>query len=207
MQTSLPDSNAWALYRRVFVYLKPLKPAFVYAVFGSVLNSLSIAGFVYFVKVFIESLQGGPDAAPPLFVPIGLLLLVIAESVGNITKAYYVAFIGQNVTHKIRCALHAKLTVAPSSFFDRRDSSEIVAKFSYFAEGVSDMASRLPIGMVHASLTILFLLLCMVWLNWKLTLLSLFFSPCYRHYPHIDRTSVSRPGKTNSSCYFGYISS
>ena len=176
MQKTLLSGGAWALYCRLLVYLKPLRLVFVYALLGSAMNSLSIAGFVYFVKVFIESLQGGEDVAPILFIPIGLLFLVIAESLGNVIKEYHVSFIGQRVTHEMRCSLYAKLMVAKSSFFDRRDSSEIVAKFTHFVASVSDMVSRLPIGIMHASMTILFLLLCMFWLSWKLTFLSLFMS-------------------------------
>lgn len=170
------EGSHWKLYRRLLVYLKPLRLYFLLSILGNVLYAGASAYMAQALEYVIETVEN-PTEEGRLFLPALIMALFAVRGVGGFLGGYYIAYVGRHIIHQIRTEVFDRYLRLPSRFFDSNASGHLVSRLTYNVEQVASAATDAVTIIVREGLTVLGLLIVMLHANWKLTLLFLCLGP------------------------------
>lgn len=105
---------------------------------------------------------------------LGLLLLQTALGFAN---SYMAEYIGQNVIFRLRDYVYKHLVSLRQSFYDKTAVGTAVTRTISDIETITELFSAGLITIAGDVFQILVILICMLWMNWKMTLISLSVLP------------------------------
>jgi subfamily B ATP-binding cassette protein MsbA len=171
----IEDSN-WQLYKRLLVYLKPLKFYFALSIFGNAIYAASSAYMAKALEFVIQTIEN-PTPDGRILLPALILFLFAARGLGGFLGGYYIAYVGRNIVHQMRLQIFGRYLRLPSSFFDTNSSGHLISRITYNVEQVSSAATDAITVIVREGLTVIGLMIVMFTSNWKLTLIFLGLGP------------------------------
>ena len=169
------DSN-WAIYKRLLVYVKPLKFFFILSVIGNAIYAGASALMAKAIEFVIQTVEN-PTEEGRILLPALIVGLFAMRGLGGFLGSYYIAHVGRNIVHKIRTEVFDRYLTLPSRFFDSSSSGHLISRITYNVEQVSSAATDAVTVIVREGLTVVFLFFVMVSSNWKLTLIFLCLGP------------------------------
>ncbi|MEK9719572.1 MAG: lipid A export permease/ATP-binding protein MsbA, partial [Quisquiliibacterium sp.] len=112
---------------------------------------------------------------------------------------YALAWIAQKTLIDIRRMMFGHLLTLPASDFDREAAGVLISRIVFEVQSVLDAASTVLTTLVRDSLVVIGLLGWLFWLNWQLTLVSLFLVPAIgfamlvfgRRMRHLSRENLA----------------
>ena len=125
-------------------------------------------------------LNNGFQAKDPRLVwliPVGIVSLFLVRSVIVYCTGYLMMWISSRFVTQLRRALFAKLLVLPTHHFDENSAGQLISRLVYDVSNVTDAATSALITLVRESLTALALVCYLLYLDWKLTLITLAVGP------------------------------
>lgn len=187
-----PVTNAFVIYKRLFTYIRRYWVALAIAVIASMLYSGIDAGFVYFLKTFIN--KGLIDKnreflrLATFIVLIGFMLRGIASFFSN----YNIAVVSRNVIMRMRQELFAHLQQLPARYYDNSTSGQILSVLVYSVEQVANASADVLTSSVQSLFLIIFLIIAMLKISWKLTLMYFVIIPMIAVIMRITSKRVRR---------------
>ena len=169
------DSN-WDIYKRLLVYVKPLKFFFILSVIGNAIYAGASAYMAKAMEFVIQTIEN-PTEEGRILLPALIVGLFAMRGVGGFLGSYYIAHVGRNIVHKIRTEIFEQYLALPSRFFDSSSSGHLISRITFNVEQVSAAATNAVTIIVREGLTVLFLFFVMVSANWKLTMIFLCLGP------------------------------
>tara|TARA_R110001592_G_scaffold291131_1_gene560383 strand:+ start:17100 stop:18854 length:1755 start_codon:yes stop_codon:yes gene_type:complete len=169
------DSN-WGIYKRLLVYVKPLKFFFILSVIGNAIYAAASASMAKALEFVIQTVEH-PTEENRILLPILIVALFAMRGLGGFLGGYYIAYVGRNIVHKIRTEVFDRYLSLPSRFFDSSSSGHLISRITYNVEQVSAAATDAVTIIVREGLTVVGLFIVMVSANWKLTLIFLGLGP------------------------------
>lgn len=114
----------------------------------------------------------------------GLLLWILLAvgifsllNVTNSIRARLMAKVGQDTIRVIREDLFTKLQVLPVKYFDRVPVGKLITRLTSDVDALADLVSNAVVTIIIDSLKLLGFLAVMLWLDWRLTIVTLVFVP------------------------------
>jgi subfamily B ATP-binding cassette protein MsbA len=169
------DSN-WSIYKRLLVYVKPLKFFFFLSVVGNAIYAAASALMAKALEFVIQTVEN-PTDENRILLPVLIIALFAMRGLGGFLGGYYIAYVGRNIVHKIRTEVFDRYLTLPSRFFDSSSSGHLISRITYNVEQVSSAATDAVTIIVREGLTVVGLFIVMVSSNWKLTLIFLCLGP------------------------------
>lgn len=169
------DSN-WDIYKRLLVYVKPLKFFFILSVIGNAIYAAASALMAKALEFVIHTVEN-PTEEGRILLPALIVGLFAMRGLGGFLGGYYIAYVGKNIVHKIRTEVFDRYLTLPSRFFDSSSSGHLISRITYNVEQVSSAATDAVTVIVREGLTVIGLFIVMVSSNWKLTLIFLCLGP------------------------------
>ena len=175
--TALQTVSGGKTYRRLLTYLKEVKGIFIISVLGMMLlafvemNLARIMGpllEVGFIKKDIDAIK---------LVMLQLTILFVVRGFAGLTVTYLSTRIARTVIYTLRQQLFAKLLALPTRQYDQSTSGEFVSMMSYNTEQVAQSTTSVITSLVKDSLTILFLVGLMLYVNATISVLFLVCVP------------------------------
>lgn len=126
------------------------------------------------LSAFIQLFQ--PDDHPQqqlLAWTIFILILLLLQGIVTFFSTYLGALLGQSIIQQMRVKLYKHLHSFRLSYFDRTPNGVVVTRMISDIEAVSEVFSTGFITIVGDGLKLVFIVVAMTWVNWKLTLLTL----------------------------------
>ncbi len=102
-----------------------------------------------------------------------LLALLVLNSIAQYIHTYLSGWLGQQVIRDIRIRLYQHIIGLRLRFFDKTPIGRLVTRTISDVETLSDVFSEGLAAMVGDLLQIIFILVCMFYVDWKLALISL----------------------------------
>ena len=176
----------FSLLRRVFSFAAPYRNR----VWVSVVMSVVLAALApvrpYLIQVTVNNyIKGGENALTvaakhpflSLLVTITLwqVVLLIAETVIRFYFSYVTAWLGQAVVKDLRIKVYEKVLGLNLSQFDKTPIGTLTTRTINDIESINDIFSEGLIPIIADILSIIAILACMFWIDWRLALIS--FSP------------------------------
>src|SRR4030067_695952 len=165
------------LYRRLMAYVWPYKWVFLASILGMAVVSATEAGFAWIMKPLIDGGFVKNDANSIRYVPFLIVGIFVARGLFGFMASYATNWVGRKVIFLIRSQMFARLVHLPSRFFDAHSSGILISKLIYDVEQVMNAATKAFTSMIKDSLSLIFLLGWMLYLNWQLTLLFMMLAP------------------------------
>ncbi|MBZ0215122.1 MAG: ABC transporter ATP-binding protein/permease [Fimbriimonadaceae bacterium] len=111
--------------------------------------------------------------ALPIAIIAVSLVKVVAEYISRVTEAY----IGHRVVADIRIQMFSKLTSADLGWLQHTHSGRFVSSFLNDANIIRDAAGQTLVAIGKNLLMVLILTATMFWMDWRLSILALIFTP------------------------------
>jgi subfamily B ATP-binding cassette protein MsbA len=173
----LANSTSSELYLRLLGYVRPYWKMFALAVLGMVLTAATEPLFPAVMKPLLDGSFVSRDPDIAFLMPFALVGIFLLRGVLTFISSYALAWVSNRVILDIRRDLFRRLLELPSSFFESRSSGALLSKAAYDVTGVAAAATTVLTVLVRDSLTVVGLLLWLLYLNWKLTLVTLIIVP------------------------------
>jgi subfamily B ATP-binding cassette protein MsbA len=169
--------GALRTYRRLISYLEPHRAMFALGVLGMVIFAASDAGWAAFVKFFLDGTFVDKDPRMVWLVPLILVGLFILRGVGDFLQTYCPGYVGRLVVKTMRSQIFDRYLHLPVGYFDREASGVLLSRLTYNTEQVAQATTDSLTVFIRDSLTIFGLVGYLLYLNAKLTLISLTVGP------------------------------
>jgi subfamily B ATP-binding cassette protein MsbA len=111
------------------------------------------------------------------FVPLLIVGIFAVRGVLGFVSSYTLAWVSNKVVLDLRNALFARMLTLPTRYYDDNNSAVLVSKVTHEVSGVTSAATGVITVLVKDSLTVVGLLGWLVWLNWRLTLVTFIIAP------------------------------
>ena len=176
MNNNLPQSNR-AIYARLLSYLRPYWKACTLAVIGMVAIAMTEPLFPAIMKYLLDNGFQTQDARMVWLIPTGIVTLFLVRSVFVFSAGYLMMWISSRLVTDLRREMFAKILVLPTQIYHDQSSGKLISRLVYDVSNVSDAATSALVSIVRESLTALALIGYLLYLDWKLTLITLAIGP------------------------------
>ena len=158
-------------------YVRPYWGAFAVAIVGMILTAATEPLFPALMKPLLDGSFVNRDHSIGYWMPFALVGIFVVRGILTYVSSYAMSWVSNNVILDMRTALFKRLLHLPSSYFENNTSGALLSKIAYDVSGVSAAATSVLTVLVRDSFTVIGLLAWLVYLNWKLTLVTLIVVP------------------------------
>ena len=166
-----------ALYARLLSYVRPSWKALLLVVLGLMATAATEPMFPAIMKYLLDNGFQAKDARMVWLIPIGIVTLFLIRSVIVYCTGYLMMWISSRLVTSLRRTLFAKLLVLPTEHYDDNSAGQLISRLVYDVGNVTDAATSALITLVRESLTAVALIGYLLYLDWKLTLITLAVGP------------------------------
>ncbi len=166
-----------ALYGRLLSYVQPYWKAVLLAIVGMVGIAATEPVFPAIMKYLLDNGLQTKDAQMVWLIPLGIVTLFLIRSVVVYCTGYLMTWISSRLVTDLRRAMFAKLLALPTHHYDEHSAGHLISRLVYDVSNVTDAATSALITLVRESLTALALIGYLLYLDWKLTLITLAVGP------------------------------
>ncbi|HLW05821.1 MAG TPA: lipid A export permease/ATP-binding protein MsbA [Azoarcus sp.] len=184
----IASTSSLRLYLRLLSYVRPFVGWFLVSLVGFMIFASSQPMMAGILKYFVDGLTD-PDAAIvrglPLFdgmdllyaAPLMLVAVAAWRGIGSYLGHYYLSRVSLGLVDSLRRALFDSLLQLPNRYFDANSSGHLISRITYNVTMVTGAATDAIKTIVREGLTVIFLFLYLLWMNWKLTLVMILILP------------------------------
>jgi len=173
---SKPDSQQ--LYLRLLSYVRPYWIAFVVAIGCMGLSSIAEPIFPAVMKGLLDNgFSNVKDNWDWLMYPCAILGVFMARAILGFIGDYAMSWVSNNVVAELRQAMFSRIINLPAGYFSDHISGRLMSRVAYDVSGVAGAATGALTTLVKDSLSVIGLLVWLVYLNWKLTLVTVAMVP------------------------------
>jgi subfamily B ATP-binding cassette protein MsbA len=166
-----------ALYLRLLKYLQPHWRFFAAAVMFMAATAASEPAFPAIMKYLLDNGFQTKDPMMVWLIPSGIVCLFLIRSVFVFCTGYLMMWLSSRLVTDLRRDLFAKLILLPSNYFEGQSAGKLISQLVYDVSNVTDAATNALISTVRESLTAIALIGYLLYLDWKLTLITLTITP------------------------------
>ncbi|HAQ55412.1 MAG TPA: lipid A export permease/ATP-binding protein MsbA [Anaerovibrio sp.] len=164
-------------YKRLLMYIKPYTRRLVAAVFCIIMAAGANLYLPWIIKDMIDKVLMERDMYMLNLIALGILVVMFIRGVFYYGQSYLVSYVGEKVIIDVRSILFRKFQKMPLSYYDKQQTGTVM---SYITNDVSAMQSAIVnnlIEMVTEASILVGSLVMMVYLDWRLSLLTLMTIP------------------------------
>ena len=165
------------LYLRLLGFLRPYWKAFSVAVLCMVCTAATEPVFPAIMKHLLDSGFRATEARMVWLIPSSIVLLFLARGVLSFVTNYLMTWVSTRLVVDLRREMFDKLIGAPTQTFHTQPASQWIARLLYDVDNINQAATNVLVTAVRESLTAVALLSYLVYLDWKLTLITLTVGP------------------------------
>lgn len=184
------EPSSLKIYFRLLTYVRPYWGMFALSIVGFLIFAATQPMLAGILKYFVDGLTH-PDAklfpnAPwpwlrdlSLLYAVPLLVVMIAvwQGIGSFLGNYYIARVSLGLVHDLRVALFNNLLTLPNRYFDSHNSGHLISRITFNVTMVTGAATDAIKVVIREGMTVVFLFLSLLYMNWKLTLVMVAILP------------------------------
>lgn len=176
-QKHLAEVSSRALYARLLGYLRPYWRVFALAVLGMVCTAATEPVFPAIMKYLLDNGFKTGDSRLVWLIPLGIVALFSIRGILSFCTNYLMTWISTRLVIDLRRQLFGKILTMPTQTFHEQSAGKLISRLIYDTDNVNHAATNVLVTAVRESLTAIALLLYLLYLDWKLTLITLTIGP------------------------------
>ena len=163
--------------KRMRRYLRPYLGRFGWACLAMLVVSAFNGFAILLVKPIIDRLFIARDLNMLWLAVFGLPFLVILKSVASYVQNYLMSWIGQRVIQEMREDLFRHLHALPLEYYSGTRGADVLSRVTGDLTLVQSALTALPVYAIRDTLTVAFLIVALLKLDWRFATLALLGSP------------------------------
>lgn len=175
LDSSVKESS-WHVYLRLLTYVRAYWIALVVSVLGFALYAATQAGFAKWLEYVVDSVNDG-DLDARGWLAVSVISLFFVRGVGSFLGLYSISYAARHVINRLRKDLFDHMLLLPSRFFSESSDGQLLSRFTYNVEQVTDSVTMALRILLREGLTVIGLFGYLLFLNWKLTAIFLIVMP------------------------------
>ena len=174
----IKKNRAYINYMRMWPYVKPIwframLSMLICIPIGSLDAVIALALKPYMDLVMVEK-----NLYSPWYIPLGIVAFTSIQGVLKYLSSYLSTWVGMKITNGLKFDLYKKLLTLPTSFYDKRNSGDIVFQFNNMADNAcSGLLSNLSI-FIQRIFSSISLVAVLFYNSWQLALIAIFVLGC-----------------------------
>jgi subfamily B ATP-binding cassette protein MsbA len=166
------QTSAASVLRRLWPFVKPLIWVVVLAVISMGGVAATEAGIPALLKPLLDHGFGshGSDSAK-WFVPLAVIGLALVRGIAQYASGYLLAYVSNRILLQLRLEMFERMIHTGASFFQRETASTVINAIVFEVNQILSVLLGVMVTLVRDSLTVIFLLGYLFYLNWRLTLI------------------------------------
>jgi subfamily B ATP-binding cassette protein MsbA len=173
----LPQTSSRHLYLRLLGYVRPYWRAFAIAVLTMALAAATEPLFPALMKPLLDGSFVKQETTNVHLIPFALIGIFLFRGIFGYLSSYMLAWVSNKVILDLRRAMFDRLLTLPARFYDDQTSGVLISKVANDVNGVASAATSVLTVAVRDSLAVAGLLGWLLYLNWKLTLVTFIIAP------------------------------
>jgi subfamily B ATP-binding cassette protein MsbA len=166
-----------ALYIRQLSYVRPYWRAFALAVIGMVGTAATEPVFPAIMKYLLDQGFQTSDARLVWLIPAGIVLLFLVRALFSFVTSYLMLWVSTRLVTDLHREIFSKTLRLPTHVFSDESSSKFISRMLVDVSRINDAVTNVLVTVIRESLTALALLAYLLYLDWKLTLISFLIGP------------------------------
>ena len=168
--------TGYHLYLRLLKYVRPYWWAFGIAVVGMVIVAAGDLVMAMMVIPIVNTFQQN-DPVRAQWLPLAVIGVFLFRGLGAFVSDYGMAYTGHRVVFDLRRALTEKLLRLPTPYYDVTPAGVVQSKLTFDAHQLAQAASSTITTAIRSSLSIVASFGWLMWVNWRLTLMTFVVMP------------------------------
>jgi subfamily B ATP-binding cassette protein MsbA len=165
------------LYRRLLRYISPYRMAFALAVVGMIGAAATEPVFPAILKYLLDNGFKATEPHMVWLIPLGIVALFIVRGVFSFFTGFLMTWISTNIVTDLRRQMFAKILTLPTQNFYDQSSGKLISRLLYDTDHVNGATTTVLVTLTRESLTAVALLSYLLYLDWRLTLITLTIGP------------------------------
>ncbi len=162
---------------RLFAYVKPYKTLVATAIAITIAGSFLGPLRPYLTKIAIDDYIAKGNLKGLTIISIFLAGAILLDGIKQYITTWLTQIIGQKAVFDIRMDIFTHLQKLPARFYDRNPIGRLITRTTSDVESLNEMLSSGIITILGDLLQLLFIVVLMAWIDWKLTLIVLGILP------------------------------
>ena len=169
--------NSREIYLRLLGYVRPYWKGFALTLTATALAAATDPLFPALMKPLLDTGFGKSDSAWLAWLPLAIVGIFVLRGVAGFLASYGMSWVSNHVITDLRQKMFERLMRLPTSYFDAHASSVPTTRIAHDVNGVALAATTTLTVLIRDSLSVIGLVGWLLYLNWKLTLISLVVIP------------------------------
>ncbi|MBI1174459.1 MAG: lipid A export permease/ATP-binding protein MsbA [Sideroxydans sp.] len=165
------------LYLRLLGYVKRYWRVFAASIGGMMVAAATEPLIPALLKPMLDGTFVHKDQTVIDLAPIFILGIFFVRGVSTFIATYAINWVGNKVVMDLRDEMFRKLISLPTNFYDDHATGNLISKLTFDVTQVTAAATNVVTISIRDSIIIAGLLGWLLYLNWKLTLLTLVMAP------------------------------
>ena len=181
-------------YRRLLMYIKPYLGRLGLAIICIIVASGANLYLPWIIKDMIDKVLAEKDMAMLNIISVSIVVVFAIRGVFYYGQSYLVSYIGQRVVVDVREVMFKKFQRMPMAYFDKHQTGETM---SYVTNDVAAIQSALVDNLIEFFTEAAILvgsIVLMLYIDWKLTLLTLITVPMVGYAMKIFGRKIKKSG-------------
>ncbi len=179
------NMTTYQLYLRLLGYVKPYWRIFALSILGTAITAATYALLPMLLKPMLDGTFVNRDEAVIRLVPIFILLIFLVRGIASFVSAYAIGWVGDKVVMDLRNEMFRKLMTLHTRFYDDNATGQLISKFTFDVTRVTEAATSVITVTVRDTIIIIGLMGWLLYLNWKLTMITLVMLPVIAIVIHV----------------------
>ena len=169
--------SGWALYRRIFQYLRNYWALFTVSIVSMALAAATEPAFVALLKPLVDQGFVGKNAEAMQWIPFAIIGLFLLRGVTSYINEYATAQLSGQLVLRMRSELFDKLLNLPMEYFADNQSGRMISRITNDVNQISNAGFNIITVSVKDGVTIIGLLGWLFYTDWQLTLITFVLLP------------------------------
>jgi ATP-binding cassette, subfamily B, bacterial MsbA len=175
--SSSPQYSSRELYLRLMGYVRPYWRVFAVSIITMALAAATEPVLPALIKPLLDVTLVARKHTDAYLVPLAIIGIFAVRGVLGFVSSYTLAWVSNKIVLDLRNAMFARMLTLPTRYYDDNNSAVLVSKVTHEVSGVTSAATGVLTVLVKDSLTVVGLLGWLVYLNWRLTLVTFIIAP------------------------------
>jgi len=131
----------------------------------------------YIFQVLLDKGFVGKPAFSLWLVPAAVIGIFFVRGIATFTSSYMMTWVSTRVLNELRRQMFERMLDLPINFYATNTVGKVINSIMFEVQQIIDMVTKVFISIVRSALTVLGLLGWLLYLNWKLTIITLVLLP------------------------------
>ena len=166
-----------ASLKRLLQAMKPHTGRLVLAFVTMAFTALTEPALVWMLKVLLDRGFAKPPTIPFWSVPVAVISLFIVRGVSTFTTTYLITWVSTRLLNEMRRSMFDRLLDVPLGFYNTKSVGQVINSMMFESQQVIEMIKNVLVNATLSGLTAIGLMGYLLYLNWRLTLVTLTLIP------------------------------